>query len=450
MYSMPHLVGFGDRPAVATRRSRAIEYKDNRRKASSAANGGTFWRSALAERVEKPSGGLPQSAPPEKIQQTVDPRPHYVEVDALRGIAILGIIMTHAVALWYRRVQQPLTIPLLNIDLLELFANSLGHFSLGVFILVSGYFLSWAEERRARRGDYSLRGYALRRILRIVPAYYVAIVIVFLLWPTEPTLTDTLLHLGLLQAFWPNYHASAYDPAWWYLTTEVVFYAMLPLLVLKLRGLYARLALFGALLAAAVATHAYMEYLLTNTETLSKTYMAYLLTFPLIHLWMFMAGVLIRMLVDRLNERSPGTFRPILTFSLFVGSLVLLILAPNVQFVRAAREDLHITVTVLLAIPFFVAAVLGSPVLSRILSWRLFAFVGIISYSLYLLHETVLMVIVRIYLWPLAKPLVRGLDGATVWIAFAGYAGVVLIVCGALAYLSFRYIESPFLRIRPK
>jgi peptidoglycan/LPS O-acetylase OafA/YrhL len=95
--------------------------------------------------------------------------------------------MTHAVALWYRKVQEPLTIPLLNIDLLDFFTNSLAHFSLGVFILVSGYFLSWGEERQACRGDYSLRDYALRRILRIVPAYYAAMVVVFLLWPREPT-----------------------------------------------------------------------------------------------------------------------------------------------------------------------------------------------------------------------------------------------------------------------
>jgi peptidoglycan/LPS O-acetylase OafA/YrhL len=183
---------------------------------------------------------------------------------------------------------------------------------LGVFILVSGYFLSWGEERRARRGDYSLRAYALRRILRIAPAYYAAMVVVFLLWPKEPTLTDTLLHLAFLQTFWPDYHASAYDPAWWYLTSEVLFYAMLPLLVLKLRGLYARLALFGALLAASLATHAYMLYMLRNTETLSETFTEYLLHFPLIHLWLFMVGMLLRMLVDRLNQRSPGPFRPVL------------------------------------------------------------------------------------------------------------------------------------------
>ena len=403
----------------------------------------------MAERLEKHPEELPQSSQPETVQKTADPRPHSVELDALRGIGALGIVITHALGPWYNRIQQPLIVPLLNIDLLDLFLSSLAHFSVGILFLISGYLLVGTEGRRASRGNYSLRAYALRRILRIVPAYYAAIVVVFLLWPTEPTLTDTLLHMAFLQTFSPNFHASAYDPAWWYLTSEVVFYAMLPLLVLKIRGLYPRLALFGALVAMSLAIEVYAY---VGAEIFSETSTSYLVQFPPRYLWPFMAGVLLRMLVDRLNQRSPGAFRPILAFSLFVGSLVLLVLASYVEFVRVAN-DLHIMVTIWLAIPFFAAGVLGSPVLSRILSWRLLGFVGMISYSLYLLHETILM-LVRIYLWRSpAKPLflqLAQLDGAAVWLAFAGYLGAILVVCGALAYLSYRYIESPFLRIRPK
>ncbi len=403
----------------------------------------------MPERPQKLSEGLPQGSQPEKVHQTADPRPHSVELDALRGIGALGVVITHALGPWYKRIEQPLIIPLLNIDLMDLFLKSVGPFCLGLFFLISGYLLVGTEGRRASEGNYSLRSYALRRVLRLVPAYYFALAVVFLLWPTEPTLTDTLLHLAFLQTFWPDYHASAYDPAWWYLTSELMFYAMLPLLVLKLRGLYARLALFGVLVAISLAIDVYSY---VDAEIFSDAFTSYLLQFPLRYLWPFMAGVLLRMLVDRLNQRSPGAFRPILTFSLFVGSLVLLVLASYVEFVRVAHDS-RIMVTIWLAIPFFAAAVLGSPVLSRILSWRLLGFVGMISYSLYLLHETVLM-LVRIYLWRSpARPLlfqVAQLEGAAMWIAFAGYLGIILVVCGAVAYLSYRYIESPFLRIRPK
>ncbi len=405
----------------------------------------------MAERLEKPTEGLPQGSQPEKIQQTPDPRPHSVELDALRGIGALGVVITHALGPWYKRIEQPLIVPLLNIDLMDLFLKSVGPFCLGLFFLISGYLLVGTEGRRASEGNYSLRSYALRRVLRLVPAYYFALAVVFLLWPTEPTLTDTLLHLAFLQTFSPDYHASAYDPAFWPLTSALVFYAMLPLLVLKLRGLYPRLALFGVLVAVSLTINVYANL---NAEPLLSgdgRYYHYLSLFPLRHLWLFMAGVMLRVLVEHLGERSPGGSWPTATFLLFVGPLVLLPLFPYIPFL-GILTDPHLP-TVSLAIPFFAAAVLGSPVLSRILSWRLLGFVGMISYSLYLLHETVLM-LVRIHLWRSpARPLlfqVAQLEGAAMWIAFAGYLGIILVVCGAVAYLSYRYVESPFLRHKPK
>src|SRR3982751_5669237 len=99
--------------------------------------------------------------------------------------------------------------------------------------------------------------------------------------------------------------------------------------------------------------------------------------FPLTDLWLFVAGVLLRMLIEHLDEKRPGDSWPILAFSLFAGSSVLLVLASYVQFFRDAM-DLRVMITDWLAIPFFAAVLLGSPVLSKILSWRLLGFVGVI------------------------------------------------------------------------
>ncbi len=408
----------------------------------------------MAERLEKPSEGLPRSAQPEKVHKTPDPRPHHVELDALRGIGILGVVMAHAVTRWDSVIQKPSNVPLLNIQLSDLFL-SLGGLGLILFFLISGYLLAGTEGRRASKGNYSLRSYALRRALRLIPAYYFALALTFLLWPEVPTLMDTLVHVTVLQGLVPVYaHYTAYDHAFWYLTSEVVFYAMLPLLVLKLRGLYPRLVLFGALVAAALTINVYLdaEYRLSSDGTYSTTF-EYLHFFPLRHLWLFGVGVLLRMLVEHLKERNLGGSRPTVAFLLSVGPLVLLALFLCIPFIRGLLVSgsplISQMVTESLVIPFFTAAVLGSPVLSRILSWRLLGFVGVISYSLFLLHNTVLMV-ARTQVLPLVKPLLKQLDGIALWLAFAGYLGSVLIVCGAVAYLSYRYIESPFLRYKPK
>ncbi|MDQ3834398.1 MAG: hypothetical protein M3315_12375, partial [Actinomycetota bacterium] len=108
-----------------------------------------------------------------------------------------------------------------------------------------------------------------------------------------------------------------------------------------------------------------------------------------------------------------------------------------------------LTVIDCLAILFFAAALLRSPVLSRILAWRPLGFVGKISYSMFLLHNTVLLG-ARLYFLPLLKIQLNHLGGAAVWLIFVGYIGSVLIVVCTVAYLSYRYIESPFMRIKPK
>ncbi len=165
-----------------------------------------------------------------------------------------------------------------------------------------------------------------------------------------------------------------FDAAYWYLTSEVVFYALLPLLVLKIRGLRQRLALFGVLLAVTAAIDIWMMYVDADALVSGYTFF-YLYFFPLTHLWIFVAGVLLRMLVEHLDEKRPGGSWPTLAFSLFVGSLVFLALLPYIpllgDLLTSDRFIIDLTsLTSLAAIPFFAAALLGSPVLSRILSWR--------------------------------------------------------------------------------
>ena len=402
----------------------------------------------MAERVEKPPQGLLQSAQPE-IYQTPDPRPHYLELDALRGIGVLVIVVTHSMARWDNSTGNPLTVPLSNVDWTDFFKLTWGPFCLTLFFLLSGYLLAGTEGKRASRGNYSLRSYALRRALRLVPAYYFALALSFLLWSrVDLTFTDTLAHLTFLHGFVvPS--DQLINPVIWSLTPEVVFYAMLPLLILRIRGLYGRLALFGVLVAVPIS---FLAYTLANAEILlsdPEEYQQgiYLAVQPLIYLWIFVAGVLLRMLVEHLNERSPGGSWPTATLLLSVAPLVLLALVPYVpllkglMFLRVPRD--------FLAISFFAAVLLGIPALSRILSWRPFVFLGMISYSLFLLHTLVLLMTKYYVLGP-ARPLLRQLDGAAAWVAFAGYLGSVLIVAVVIAYLSFRYIESPFMRIKPK
>ncbi|MGI9050974.1 MAG: acyltransferase family protein [Rubrobacteraceae bacterium] len=381
--------------------------------------------------------------------ETSDPRTHYAELDALRGIAIIGVVMTHLASFWFIGTRQQLEVPLLRMNLLSYF--NLGYLGVSLFFLLSGYLLTWTEEKRARRSAYSLLSYAKRRALRLIPAYYVAIVLVVVLWPTRPSLGDVALLFTFLHGFRPQFPVGL-DPAVWSLTPEVAFYAMLPFLVLKLRSLPQRLAVFGVLATVSVVTRFLMEYGVFESPqlfggTLADNRMYF---YPTTLLYLFIAGMLLRMMVERIETgRIPDGWRH--TAALISTVVPVVVLATLPYLVR--RQDLLGSPLAFVAegmmILFFAAALLGSPILKPLLNWRPLASLGKISYSLFLLHMTVIYLTIRYVLSENRSWLAEQSELVT-WGVFLAYMIFVLTVATALSYLSYRYVESPFLRQKPK
>jgi peptidoglycan/LPS O-acetylase OafA/YrhL len=86
-----------------------------------------------------------------------------------------------------------------------------------------------------------------------------------------------------------------------------------------------------------------------------------------------------------------------------------------------------------------VLGVLIGPAWSRaIFSWRSLRFIGLISYSLYLWHETI---ITTVYSWLPLPHSPQPLNGLAA-IAIAAFVAV------PFAYLSYQFIERPFLKLR--
>jgi peptidoglycan/LPS O-acetylase OafA/YrhL len=416
----------------------------------------SWWR-ILAERLEKRSGGLTPSTPPRGTYKTPDPRAHYVELDALRGIAILMVAISHITVYWGQATRSSLPVPLLGVDLLRLLL--FGYLGVPLFFLLSGYLLTWTEEGRKRRGSYSILNYAKRRVLRIVPAYYAIIALTVLLgvllFQVDPPFETVAIHLTFLQGFKPSYPAGL-DAAYWSLTPEIVFYAMLPLLVLKFRKLRQRIVILALLLLVSLATRLLMAYdvnllpmLDVSGEVFGRNRMYF---FPTTPLYLFLVGMLLRMMVERRNEagRGPGRRQLFVASVLTVVPAALLSVFPYLIMPQGKLlGSPWAMIAETMVISMFASALLGSPILKPILKWGLLTFFGRISYSLFLLHGTVILVILA-YVLPAVAPGLADQGGLTVWATFVAYAFVVLAVSGTLAYLSFRYIESPFLRIKPK
>jgi peptidoglycan/LPS O-acetylase OafA/YrhL len=368
-------------------------------------------------------------------------------LDALRGIAIFAVFMTHLSGYWFRATRLPLELPILNVNLLDIFRY--GYLGVSLFFLLSGYLLTWTEEKRASRGNYSLLSYAKRRAFRLIPAYYAAILIIVVFRPGTPSFSSLALHLTFLQGFSPAYPRGL-DGVFWSLTPEVLFYALLPFFVIWLRSFPVRLAALGVLAALSLGTRLYMSSragldLIPLGGEFSGTRLYF---YPTTLLYLFIVGMLLRKAVEWINER--GTFerwKPVaLVCSVApLGLLVFPLFMRQGQFLASPLA----MVAELLIISLFVAVLLGSPLLKPIMRWRPLAFFGKISYSVFVLHTTVIFLLFRYVLWEL-RPQLTGLEGPVVWAAFSVYGLAAIAITTTVSYLSFRFIESPFLRRKPK
>jgi peptidoglycan/LPS O-acetylase OafA/YrhL len=414
----------------------------------------------LAENGKDIPAGLPESVHPETVK-TSDPRNHYIELDALRGLGILTVVISHILTSWIHFVKAPLIIPWLGVDGEDI-VNTMyffGSVGLSMFFLLSGYLLTWTEEKRARLGIYSVRSYFLRRVLRLVPAYYVAILIVIVLWPIPVSAMDVLMHASFLHAFNPH-TLSSLDPVWWSLTPEVVFYCLLPFIVLKFPRISQRLALFGVFALISLANRLYLYLMQIVPDPSAPAPITGVVHLPNVtfYLYIFLGGVLLRTLVEYLNDRSASRLRFRLATALFLISAVSMVALlylgmkhPMLAMLQGQTSWPLLGIPIdLLAIAFFASLLLGSPLLRAVFKWRFLAFIGVISYSLFLLHNTVLMVVARPLLSPAIRDWVVDRGQLAVWAAFSGYTLAILAVVLTLSYFSYRYIESPFLSYKPK
>ncbi|MGK8521098.1 acyltransferase family protein [Nocardia asteroides] len=177
---------------------------------------------------------LPTAAPAE---QRVRPRAFVPALEGMRGMAALGVLLTH-VAFQTGAAGTPVI------------GRVWGRFDMAVavFFALSG-FLLWRPHAAAARGLDTAPsvGYYLRhRAARILPAYWVVVCAVLVLLPSAAGtagLRVWVSNLALLQIYVPLTLTDGLTQMW-SLSVEVAFYLVLPILafaLVRLRGPRARL-----------------------------------------------------------------------------------------------------------------------------------------------------------------------------------------------------------------
>ena len=156
-------------------------------------------------------------------------------IDGLRGVAILSITALH---IW-SVAGCPATIfaPLL----------AAGSFGPSIFFAISGFvlYLSYARDPNALR-------FYRRRAWRLIPAYYVAVLLWSVISP-DHSLRQLWTHLTFTHGFWPDTLGGLTIPLW-FIAPLVQFYLVFPFLAdaMRRRPLLVALLAFGVSIAVQV------------------------------------------------------------------------------------------------------------------------------------------------------------------------------------------------------
>jgi peptidoglycan/LPS O-acetylase OafA/YrhL len=150
---------------------------------------------------------------------------YYPALDGLRGIAILMVVTFHLLGGLYGQVSLPLKVLLL--------LPHYGNLGVPIFFCLSGFLVSLPFWKQWQAGTHHLpHGYFWKRAIRIIPPYYLSILLV--------TAAGVFLHHQrqyLMSAFYwmigidPYVHDPIdFNGPYWSLIIEIQFYLLLPLL----------------------------------------------------------------------------------------------------------------------------------------------------------------------------------------------------------------------------
>ncbi|HKF50363.1 MAG TPA: acyltransferase [Terracidiphilus sp.] len=346
------------------------------------------------------------------------PSARLVWLDSLRGVAVLGVVLVHTGQL-ARRTPKPLRI-----------LTESGQFGVQLFFIVSAITIGLTYESHIRRFGNSLfsnAGWFTKRFFRIAPLYYLAAIFyVGVAWLNHAgrwipdgrgQLEELLANLLFIHTWVPSANNSVV-PGGWSIGAEMFFYLTVPLLFIFRRD----------------RTRVLVLLLLTPVCLLSLAHAGELINNSYLYYWfpsqfpVFAVGLCLYFLGVKRNATSrlhPG-----------------LLIAFATLFVSGATLS-RFTGWAVLATPLLIGASFaclvlgGNPATARLFQSKVLAYIGRISFSVYLVHFAVIDA-----LYPLVKKC--GLPSVVAqMVLYPSIAGVTILIAG----FTKKYVEDPGVKL---
>jgi peptidoglycan/LPS O-acetylase OafA/YrhL len=356
----------------------------------------------------------------------------------VRGLAAVWVLAFHG---WQFSNGPALILPLpgFGLDFTPLF--KCGYFGVDLFFVLSGFLLSMPFHRAAleRRPWPSLKQFWVHRCRRVLPAYWLQLLILtaaFVYLGQFDRITPRILaaHVALAQNIVP-WLVPLLNPVYWSMPIEWDFYLVLPLLALFVARCRWPLALSFALVFV-FAFRVLCYWSLTDTTLTPFIGYGDIQQLPA-RLDQFVAGICAAWICARRPLSRRHATACLLGGMAAITALVW-VAAARGDFIAAADVPylfFHHSITAIA----FGMLVLGAAGSSRsgslLFANRGMTFLGLVSYSLYLWHYPLLQV-----------AQFAGATSGTYAPPWMIVLGIVVPVIVLAAWLSYRYVERPFLR----
>jgi peptidoglycan/LPS O-acetylase OafA/YrhL len=344
-------------------------------------------------------------------------------IERLRALAALGVVLCHAAGQFYGVVRfSPGP---------ERLIGWAGQVGVAVFFVVSGFCIR-LPMARALAGDpgarLDVRRYLERRARRILPPYWIAIAASIAVGLISPIglldgAHDPLgvgLHLFGLHTLWPGSFNSI-NGVFWTIGLEIQFYLAYLLLANRpatpAKGLALLVIGLAAYAAASLAIPDLSPWRMVGQQLVITT------------LWQWYVGAV---LAD-LYVRHAGRFAAVPLGLAWAARIAAFAALFALGLGDPVVAKVHVTYW---ALPFAAVAAVAAALMGRqpVRQGPLDT-LGKASYSLYLLHPAVLGLVV----------LAARAGGWPAWLS----AGLAILGACAVALLSYRFVERPFLAKRP-
>lgn len=339
------------------------------------------------------------------LNQTIPSSKHYrPDIDGIRAIAILSVLLFHASPINFQA----------------------GFIGVDIFFVISGFLITSIILSKTSSYSFSLKEFYVRRVRRIFPALiclllFNFIVGWFVLFPNE--YSQLAKHIIGGGTFFNNillWQESGYFDLnsnlkpllhLWSLSIEEQFYLFWPMTLL----LFSRQTRLVGLILIGIASLSFIFNILTlSTDTIASFYL------PATRIWELAIGGLLSYLLTYNNKNS--RYYP--SFSI-IGLLLI-----GIGFVLISKDTLYPGWYALYPVLGTMLLISGGPhsiINKYLLSNRLFVWVGLISYPLYLWHWSLLS-----YSHILSHGQPDRLSRFT-----------IVIISFLLAWLTYRFIEQP-------